>query len=298
MEAIYLACGAGGPQLKRNPLGGCQTRAMRPSQLPPHLLLAAVAVARSLPGQIHAPLEPPYRFAIYDARIYETIAPPQLTFALQSVRDYPTLQYRVQADLTISADTITVLLRGIINDSPIQQNAMGPADYSASLSIPSGTYQLVIASPSAQDRYQVRITDDAVEVIGSAGTLSVPPPRLYRIPRNSAYVHCTPAGFTARACEDFLNLASLRAHTRTLSGIPLHRPDPFFYPLPAGRVDDSMPQAILLDVDSVAWGILVAFAEDYTRIFQYAQYALAVGLYSWDGRTAQCWSGVCHGLVR
>ena len=223
---------------------------------------------------------------------------PQLTFALQSVRAYPTLQYRVQADLTISADTITVLLRGIINDSPIQQHAIGPADYSAPLSIPSGTYQLVIASLSAQDRYQVRITDDAVEVIGSAGTLSVPPPRLYRIPRNSAYVHCTPAGFTARACEDFLNLASLRAHTRTLSGIPLHRPDPFFYPLPAGRVEDSMPQAILLDVDSVAWGKLVAFAEDYTRIFQYAQYALAVGLYSWDGRTAQCWSGVCHGLVR
>ena len=32
MEAIFLICGAGGPQLKRNPLGGCpdHTRAMRP----------------------------------------------------------------------------------------------------------------------------------------------------------------------------------------------------------------------------------------------------------------------------
>jgi hypothetical protein len=43
MEAIFLVCGAGGPQLKRNPLGGgtltssTQTPSAQPPELPPSL---------------------------------------------------------------------------------------------------------------------------------------------------------------------------------------------------------------------------------------------------------------------
>ncbi len=266
----------------------------------PHLvpvtLMAACVLTGRLPAQIHVPLEPPYRFAIYDARPYGGSGLPALTLTIQSVRDYPTLQYRIRADLSIRGDTITVELREIVNDSPIQQDAMGPAVYSTSLSIGTGAYDLALATSSAQDRYRVGIAGDAIDVSGPAGMITIPPSRLYRIPHNSAYVHCTPAEFTDQACRDFLKLASIRAHISTAGNIPLHRPDPFFYPLPMGRVEDSLPQAIYLGVDSLAWVTLVHFAEDYTRIFQYAQYTLVVGLYNWDGVMAQCWSGVCHGI--
>jgi hypothetical protein len=248
-----------------------------------------------LSAQIHAALEPPYRFAIYDAHPYGKPGLPELTLAVQSVRAYPTLQYRIRADLFIEGNTVTLQLREILNDSQIQQRAMGPATYSTALPIGTGTYDLVFATPSAQDRYRVRIAEDAIDVRGSAGTLTIPPPRLYRIPRNSAYVRCTPAGFDDHVCNDFFKLASIRARASIAGAIPPLRPNPFFYPLPMGQVDDLLPSVIYVGVDSAAWLVLVRFTEDYTRIFQYAQYTLVVGLYNWDGATAQCYSGVCHG---
>ena len=246
-------------------------------------------------AQINKPLEPPYRFAIYDARPYDKRGPPALTLAVQSARSYPTLQYRIRADLSIDANAVTLKLRDIINDSEIQQHAMGPATYIAALSIGTGNYDLVFATPSAQDRYRIRITEDAIDVSGSAGSLTIPPPRLYRIPRNSVYVHCTPAGFADHVCQDFFKLVSIRARASIAGAVRPLRPNPFFYPLPMGQVDDSLPQAIYLGVDTAGWHTLVRFAEDYTGIFHYAQYTLVLGIYNWDGATAQCYSGVCHG---
>src|SRR3989449_7958583 len=74
-------------------------------------------------AQINKPLEPPYRFAIYDARPYDKRGPPALTLAVQSARSYPTLQYRIRADLSIDANAVTLKLRDIINDSEIQQRS-------------------------------------------------------------------------------------------------------------------------------------------------------------------------------
>jgi len=258
-------------------------------------LLAAVSTSGRLVAQIHAPLEPPYRFAIYDARAYGRPGPPALTLAVQSVRRYPTLQYRIRADLSIQGNAVTLQLRDIINDSDVQQDALGPATYNTALSIGTGTYDLVFVTASARDRYRVRVAEDAIYVSGPAGSLTIPPPTLYRIPRNSVYVHCTPAGFADHVCQDFFKLASIRSRSSIAGDSPPLRPNPFFYPLPMGQVDDSLPQAIYLGVDSTGWHTLVRFAEDYTRIFQYAQYTLVVGLYNWDGAMAQCYSGVCHG---
>src|SRR2546427_11012162 len=123
-------------------------------------LLATGTASGRLWAQIHAPVEPPYRFAIYDARPYGKPGPPALTLAVQSVRAYPTLQYRIRADLSIDANTVTLQLRDIINDSQIQQRAMGPATYITALSIGTGTYDLVFATPSARDRYRVRVSED------------------------------------------------------------------------------------------------------------------------------------------
>src|SRR3989475_10649092 len=107
-----------------------------------------------------------------------TLFPYTTLFRSQSARSYPTLQYRIRADLSIDANAVTLKLRDIITHSEIQQHAMGPATYIAALSIGTGNYDLVFATPSAQDRYRIRITEDAIDVSGSAGSLTIPPPRL------------------------------------------------------------------------------------------------------------------------
>src|SRR2546430_10217877 len=58
-------------------------------------------------AQIHKPLEPPYRFAIYDARPYDKRGPPALTLAVQSARSYPTLQDRKSTRLNSSHSQIS-----------------------------------------------------------------------------------------------------------------------------------------------------------------------------------------------
>ncbi len=156
---------------------------------------------------------------------------PYLALATDAI--YGCVNYPLQVALRRSGATTTVEVQGVRKIGTCL-TATGPATFRTRLDLPAGTSTLVIRGAGAEDRYQVTLSSDLVEVSPAAGAIShTSVPRSWRVPANTFAARCewlpTSVAQPAARCAAFHDsVAALAGVTRYVFGSEATPPAPPF----------------------------------------------------------------------
>ena len=255
--------------------------------------LLALGLGQVAEAQVTLPVEPPILVSVFEAPSRVEGGQPQLTLALQSRREYPTLQYRLDAMTQVEGSDVTVTIARVINDSPYQSQMMGRASYTTPLRLAPGVYRLAIRNDSLVDRYSLRIGARTVEILGDSTPFTWPQRVAYRLPPTAVFVHCTPAGFSDAACDAFFSLVSTRLGLRADPDLSQPDRNPFLHARANGAVPDPLPQRVFTSATSEQYEQLLRLAGTFTDLFRHAQYKLSFVIWRANGLGSGCYDGVC-----
>ncbi|MGH8621857.1 MAG: hypothetical protein ACRET3_06940 [Burkholderiales bacterium] len=169
------------------------------------LIAAALLVVsvRSAPSQaLHLPLPDRVHFAMDEVLPRgDDPVDPRMVLHVESARRYPTLQYLIRAEFTRQDRVLVLKLVEVYNDSPYQQDAVGPAHHWTRLDLVAGSYDLAIQAGDSTDRYRLTITDSLITITGAPGRFSTPVPAArWRFPRHGMHVLCERGQYPVSAC--------------------------------------------------------------------------------------------------
>jgi len=181
------------------------------------------------------PLESGVQFTLMDGYDLNGTAPgiPALYLAVATETIYGCMNYPLEATVRRAGSTTTVELEGVRKVNTCL-TATGPALFRTRLDLPAGASTLVIRGKGAEDRYQVTVGNDRVEVSPATGAISrTALPRSWRVPANTFAARCEYVPPTvpqpAARCAAFQDsVAALAGVTRYFFGAEATPPSPPF----------------------------------------------------------------------
>ena len=110
---------------------------------------------------------------------------------LATERIYPCCNFQINSDVKIQGNTIIVEVKNIFVPR-IGEAAEGPAKYSKDLGKIEGDYQLILRHKTKEDKYNLKITKDKIEINPIIPTFTVfnQSNILFRVPENVIWIDC------------------------------------------------------------------------------------------------------------
>ncbi|MGH7564344.1 MAG: hypothetical protein ACREK5_07965 [Gemmatimonadota bacterium] len=129
-------------------------------------------------------------------------SPPVLQLAYDTEKEFSCIQFRIEAELARTADSLHLELLGISPPGPICSPAFGPAIGAVDLDLPPGSYQLSIRYREAMDRYRLELTDSTAQLRSGRSTFTRADERLRLLyPSNSFALYCGTTEARRSWCE-------------------------------------------------------------------------------------------------
>ncbi|MEA2074155.1 MAG: hypothetical protein U9O85_00200 [Euryarchaeota archaeon] len=109
---------------------------------------------------------------------------------LATERIYGNCDHQLNSDVKIQGDTIIVEVKNVHLCG--HSEAEGPATFSEDLDRIEGDYQLILRHKSKEDKYNLKITKDKIEINPIISTFTVfnQPNILFRVPENVIWIDC------------------------------------------------------------------------------------------------------------
>lgn len=120
---------------------------------------------------------------------------------LATEKIYPTYNCELNSTVEIEGNAITVEIENVLIPA-VGPTLLGPATFSADISLPDGEYQLTIKHKDTEDSYILEITRSRIQVnpVIQTFTLFGQPNTLYRVPENVIWIYS--GHYNRIGCED------------------------------------------------------------------------------------------------
>lgn len=210
---------------------------------------------------------------------------PSLYFAMRTNEDFPCVNYPIRYQLDRDGDRVRIQVLEIVRPD-VCLTAIGPANASFDLALPSGTYRFLLVNGRRVDRYSVTVTDTRIELEPQIATwTTADSPLNWTFPHDSFGYYCGTLIETKDLCTDF----EARLQDLPLTAIDVPDVGQWPYPLSsAGHYYDA-PARFYHYPEPATWQKVKERLRTYTRERLSDQEGTGLSVQNWLGDAVRSW---------